>query len=179
MKYFYPNQNLQAKIAADLIGELKHNGGILGVCGNGGSAAQAHHLVGELVPYGLPAIAFNDISVLTAISNDSDPIHIFSTQILTFSQQLNKVILLTTSGNSPNIQAAAMACLEAEIDFVLIMGDYNSSKIKDTIASYNFNFDDTESSHLISFKGTTPRVQEASLKFIHHIYEQHQTTLQT
>src|SRR4029450_9151467 len=67
-----------ADAAARLISCLERGGKIL-ACGNGGSAADAQHLAGELVGRfraprrGLPALALTtDSSVLTAIANDFD-----------------------------------------------------------------------------------------------------------
>jgi D-sedoheptulose 7-phosphate isomerase len=62
---------------AELLVDAFRNGKKLLVMGNGGSAADAQHLAGEIVGRfrlerpGLPAIALNtDTSILTAVGND-------------------------------------------------------------------------------------------------------------
>jgi D-sedoheptulose 7-phosphate isomerase len=78
--------------------------------GNGGSAAEAQHLAGELVSYFMTqsepyaALALNtDTSVITAISNDLGYKHIFSRQLQALSKPGDVAIYLSTSGGSENI----------------------------------------------------------------------------
>ena len=66
------------KVVEKMVECFKNDGKVL-VCGNGGSAADAQHISGELVDgflmdrKGLPVIALTtDSSVLTAWSNDVD-----------------------------------------------------------------------------------------------------------
>ncbi len=81
--------------------------------GNGGSAAQAQHLVAEFINRmlfdraALPAIALNtDTSIMTCIANDCDYSHIFSRQLEALGQAGDVAWGLSTSGNSPNILLA-------------------------------------------------------------------------
>ncbi len=81
--------------------------------GNGGSAAEAQHLAGELVSYFMTqsepyaALALNtDTSVITAISNDLGYKHIFSRQLQALSKPGDVAIYLSTSGGSENILEA-------------------------------------------------------------------------
>jgi D-sedoheptulose 7-phosphate isomerase len=83
------------------------------VFGNGGSAAQAQHLAGELVgKYGpvrrsLPCIALTaDSGVVTCIANDFGYDSLFSRQVEGFTQPGDIVIGITTSGKSPNVLKA-------------------------------------------------------------------------
>lgn len=78
--------------------------------GNGGSAAEAQHLAGELVSYFMTqsepyaAIALNtDTSVMTAIANDMGYNYIFSRQLQALSKPGDVAIYLSTSGSSANI----------------------------------------------------------------------------
>jgi D-sedoheptulose 7-phosphate isomerase len=100
-------------IAADFIAARLRSGGKVLVAGNGGSAAEAQHFAAELVcryrrdRRPLPAIALTtDTSVLTAIANDYGYEHVFSRQIEALASERDVVVLLTTSGRSPNIRAA-------------------------------------------------------------------------
>jgi D-sedoheptulose 7-phosphate isomerase len=81
--------------------------------GNGGSAADAQHLAGELVSRfnfdrpGLPAIALTtDTSVLTAIGNDSGYELVFARQVNALGTRGDIFVAISTSGRSPNILRA-------------------------------------------------------------------------
>jgi len=87
--------------------------------GNGGSAADAQHLAAELVNRfnherpALAAIALStDTSVITSIGNDSGFESLFSRQIEALGSSGDILVLLSTSGNSPNILKAAKAAAE-------------------------------------------------------------------
>ena len=78
--------------------------------GNGGSAADAQHLVAEFVcrfkkdRISLPAIALTtNTSLLTAIGNDKNFDSIFSRQVEAFVKKGDIVVGISTSGNSPNV----------------------------------------------------------------------------
>jgi D-sedoheptulose 7-phosphate isomerase len=101
-----------AKIAELLIGCLRGGGKVL-LCGNGGSAADAQHLAGELVGRfrrerrALPAIALSvNTSVLTAIGNDYGFDRVFSRQVEALASRGDVLIGISTSGNSANVLAA-------------------------------------------------------------------------
>ncbi len=83
------------------------------LAGNGGSAADAQHIAGELVSRfafdrpGLPAIALTtDSSILTAIGNDYGYDRLFARQVQAHGQKGDVLIAYSTSGKSPNILAA-------------------------------------------------------------------------
>lgn len=84
--------------------------------GNGGSAAEAQHLTAELVgrfdrdrvPFS--AIALHaDTSSVTAIGNDYGFEDVFARQVRAHARPGDIVLLLSTSGSSPNLLAAAAA----------------------------------------------------------------------
>jgi D-sedoheptulose 7-phosphate isomerase len=82
--------------------------------GNGGSAAEAQHLTAELVGRfesdraPLPAIALHsETSSLTAICNDFGPDGIYARQVRAHGRPGDVLILLSTSGRSRNLLAAA------------------------------------------------------------------------
>lgn len=94
-------------------------GGRLLVAGNGGSAAQAQHLTAELVgrycldrdPYS--AIALHaETSALTAILNDYGAEELFARQVRAHGRRGDVCLLMSTSGRSSNIVAAARAARE-------------------------------------------------------------------
>ncbi|MGQ9685981.1 MAG: D-sedoheptulose 7-phosphate isomerase [Thiobacillaceae bacterium] len=98
-----------AQVAQTCIDALRRGNKIL-FAGNGGSAADAQHLAGELVSRfnydrpGLPAFALTtDTSVLTAIGNDYGYEHLFARQIEAVGQPGDVFIGISTSGRSPNV----------------------------------------------------------------------------
>lgn len=99
--------------AANACVEALRNGNKIFFMGNGGSAAEAQHLAGELVSYFMQhskpyaALALNtDTSVITAIANDMGYQHIFSRQIEALGRPGDVAIYLSTSGLSKNILEA-------------------------------------------------------------------------
>ena len=94
------------------IASLKQGGKVL-LVGNGGSAADAQHIAGELVSRfafdrpGLPAIALTtDTSILTAIGNDYGYERLFARQVQALGCAGDVLIAYSTSGKSPNILLA-------------------------------------------------------------------------
>jgi phosphoheptose isomerase len=84
------------------------------VAGNGGSAAEAQHLTAELVGRyvadrpPLSAIALHaETSALTAIGNDFGATEAFARQVAAHGRSGDVVLLLSASGRSQNVLAAA------------------------------------------------------------------------
>jgi D-sedoheptulose 7-phosphate isomerase len=99
-------------IAAAMAASLKSGGKIL-LCGNGGSAADAQHIAGELLSRyefdraPLAAVALTtDTSVLTAIGNDYGYEQVFERQVQGLGRKGDVLVALSTSGRSPNILRA-------------------------------------------------------------------------
>jgi D-sedoheptulose 7-phosphate isomerase len=91
-------------------------GGRLLVAGNGGSAAEAQHLTAELVGklredrMPLSALALHaDTSSLTAIGNDFGYVDVYARQVRAHGRPGDVLLLMSTSGRSPNLLAAAEA----------------------------------------------------------------------
>ncbi|MGW0390678.1 D-sedoheptulose-7-phosphate isomerase [Streptomyces sp. NPDC003042] len=89
-------------------------GGRLLAAGNGGSAAQAQHLTAELVGRyrterpAYSALALHaETSSLTAIGNDYGYEHVFARQVSAHGRPGDVLLLLSTSGRSANLIAAA------------------------------------------------------------------------
>lgn len=112
--------------ALELIIDTYKNGGKVLVCGNGGSASDSEHIVGELmkgfishrkvtderIPEhlrvnlqgALPAISLpSQIGVLSAFINDVEPDMLYAQLVYGYAKENDLVIGLSTSGNSKNI----------------------------------------------------------------------------
>ena len=131
--------------------------------GNGGSAADAQHWAGELVSRfyfdrpGLPAIALTtDTSVLTAIGNDYGFDYVFARQVEALGQAGDVLLVISTSGRSPNILRAMFA---ARAKRMLVIG-FSGESGGDMAESCDvcFRIPSTE----------TPRIQEGH-EFIGHL----------
>jgi len=99
-------------LAAEAISRATAGGRKVLAFGNGGSAADAEHLVAELVGRfeverrALPAVALtSDSSVLTAIANDYGYEHVFSRQIEALGLEGDVAFGISTSGQSRNVEA--------------------------------------------------------------------------
>lgn len=101
----------EIKEAALVVVEVYYKkGGVIFLFGNGGSAADAQHIAGELlsifrlhrIPLSASALT-TDTSVLTSISNDLGYKYVFSRQLEALATPKDLVIALSTSGNSANI----------------------------------------------------------------------------
>ncbi|HVL38092.1 MAG TPA: SIS domain-containing protein, partial [Fimbriimonadaceae bacterium] len=88
------------------------------VCGNGGSLCDAMHFAEEWSgrfredrdPY--PAIALSDPAHMSCVANDFGFDQVFSRQVRGLGHPGDVLVLLSTSGNSPNIVRAAEAAIE-------------------------------------------------------------------
>lgn len=119
--------------AFETLAKTYESGGKVLTCGNGGSAADAEHIVGELMKKfrrprplpdnissrirpelaaklecALPAISLVSMSsIISAFANDVAWETAFAQQVLGLAQQGDTLIALSTSGNSTNCVAAA------------------------------------------------------------------------
>ena len=97
--------------------------------GNGGSAADAQHMAGELVNKftfdrpGLSALSLStDTSIITALGNDYGFDRLFARQVEAQGQPGDVFIGISTSGRSENLVQALKACREKGITAVAIVG---------------------------------------------------------
>jgi D-sedoheptulose 7-phosphate isomerase len=114
---------------AEVMANALRNGGKLLLAGNGGSAADAQHIAGEMLSRlnydRAPAAAIaltTDTSVLTAIGNDYGYERIFERQILGLGCPGDVLIAISTSGRSPNILRAISAGREKSLAIVGFTG---------------------------------------------------------
>ncbi len=122
----------QLNLAIERLIECYKGGGKLLVCGNGGSAADSAHIVGELVKgfmkkrplpnawrealgnaplqMGLPAIDLTaQGAVISAIVNDLGGESMYAQQVLAYASPGDVLIGISTSGNAQNVELAMRA----------------------------------------------------------------------
>lgn len=168
-----PSPLNELEMAAQECVEALKRGNKIFFMGNGGSAAEAQHLAGELVSYFMTqsepyaAIALNtDTSVITAISNDLGYKHIFSRQLQALSKPGDVAIYLSTSGTSENI-------LEA-MKFGKINGLINVA-----FTGLKTRYMQDYSNYYVAVPSTsTPRIQEGHLILGHWLCEYIEKKLQ-
>lgn len=118
------------KNALELLRDTYKVGGKVLVCGNGGSASDSEHIVGELMKSfrkerrvsdrripedlraelqgALPAISLpSQTSLLTAFINDVDPDMVYAQLVFGYANDNDLFIGLSTSGDSKNVVNAA------------------------------------------------------------------------
>jgi D-sedoheptulose 7-phosphate isomerase len=119
--------------AVDLIVKKLKQGGTVYIAGNGGSAADAQHITGELVGRflkerkALPAIALTtDSSVMTSVANDYDYSSIFKRQVEGLVRENDLFWALSTSGTSGNIIEAAKLAKQNGASILAFTGKLNT-----------------------------------------------------
>jgi len=121
------------------------NGGKVLVCGNGGSSADAGHIVGELMKgfkktrptevheklqTPLRAIDLTAQNTLvTGIANDIGADYIFAQQVLGYADKGDILIAISTSGNSENVNKAVEIAKKLEVT-TIAMTNSTGGKLK-------------------------------------------------
>lgn len=132
--------------ALRLMIETYKKGGKILVCGNGGSAADCEHIVGELMKGflserkinderlsremienlqgALPAISLcSQTALMTAFNNDCNPDYVFAQQVYVYAKEDDLLFAITTSGNSKNVVNAVKLAKEIGIRTIALTGE--------------------------------------------------------
>ena len=150
--------------AARVTAEAMKDGKKLMVCGNGGSAADAQHLVAEFVSRltvdrpALRAIALTtDTSILTAIGNDYSYDNILERQVEALGLEGDVLLAISTSGNSKNCVKALKLAKSMGLHTIAFTGNKGGAMAE--LAEIN----------VIVPSDTTMNIQESHLA-LEHIY---------
>lgn len=179
-------KNETEKAIASIVNGYKNGGKVL-CCGNGGSAADCDHIVGELMKgflslrpldesekktlealnasdmanclqRGIPAISLSAQSgVLSAFANDVAPENVYAQLMFAYASYSDTAICISTSGNSKNVVNAAIAA-KAKGACVVALTGKNKCRL-DEIADIAIHVPETE----------TYKVQELHLPIYHYI----------
>ena len=166
--------------ALDMMTDTYKNGGKVLVCGNGGSAADSEHIVGELmkgflskrevtderIPErlrenlqgALPAISLpSQCAILSAFVNDVEPDMMYAQMVYGYAKENDLVIGISTSGNSKNVVNAVEVakCVGAK---TLSLTGQNESKLSE-LSDVTIRVPETE----------TYKVQELHLPVYHYL----------
>lgn len=160
----------EAAIAA--IGKALASGAPLLVCGNGGSAADAAHITGELVGrFLMERRALNCVclssnpAVLTALANDYGYEVVFARQVEAYGRPGGVLLGISTSGNSANVVRAFEAARGIGMATVALTGEGGGrlAALSDILIA-------VPSRH-------TPDIQQVHLCLYHYICERLETDL--
>ncbi|MBP7251865.1 MAG: SIS domain-containing protein [Alphaproteobacteria bacterium] len=136
------------------------------VCGNGGSAADAQHIAGEMVGRflkerrGYPCIALTaDSAIMTAVGNDYGYEQVFVRQVEAYGQAGGVLWGISTSGNSANVVAAFTKAKTLGLTTIAMTGEGGGK-----LAALTDILIDVPSRH-------TPYIQQVHLCLYHYICE--------
>ena len=151
---------------AKLIIDAYRVGGKVVLFGNGGSAADAQHIAGELMGQfafkrkALPAMALTtDTSILTAVANDYGYNKVFSRQVEALVNENDVVVGISTSGDSLNVVEAIEAAKRKGAKTIGLTGG-DGGKLAAVVDLA-----------LVVPSDSTPRIQEAHITIGHIVCE--------
>lgn len=174
--------------ALQLLIETYRNGGKVLVCGNGGSAADSEHIVGELmkgfmskrpvtderIPEALraelqgalPAISLpSQVSLLSAYANDVSPDMVYAQLVYGYGKPEDLLIALSTSGNSKNVVKAVEVANRLGMKTIAMTGMAESQL--SALSTVTVRVPETE----------TYKVQELHLPVYHYLCAEVEKTL--
>lgn len=148
-------------VAAALLADTLRRGNKIMICGNGGSACDAAHFAEELTGRfkadrkPLAALACTDISHVTCTANDYGFEFVFSRWVEALAQPDDSLVVLSTSGQSPNILRAIDAAKAKGVQTIALVGKSGGPCT-------------TSADHALIFPGqTSDRIQELHMMALH------------
>ncbi len=142
------------------------SGGHLMACGNGGSMSDAMHFAEEWTGRfrrdrrALPAIAFSDPAQMTCIANDFGFEEVFARQVEAHGRPGDLLVLISTSGNSPNLIRASEEARLRGVTTVALLGR-GGGKLLDRV----------DIPILVPLATTADRIQEVHIQILHAAIE--------
>lgn len=159
-------KNIQMmETAIELMIKSFKNKGRVYSCGNGGSLSDAMHFAEELTGRfrdnraPLAALSFTDPGHMSCVANDYGYEFIFSRMVESFAQPNDTLLVISTSGNSPNIINACEAAKVKGVKIVGLLGK-DGGKVKNMVDV-----------PIIVPSQNTGRIQEVHIKIIHSFIE--------
>ncbi len=156
---------------ADVLAATFERGGKALSCGNGGSMSDAMHFAeewsgryrAERPP--LPAIAFSDPGHMSCVANDYGYDQVFARQVRALGASGDLLLVLSTSGNSPNLLRAAEVAREKGVTVVGLLGKGGGALLP--LCDIG----------IVVPGATSDRIQELHIKIIHTVIEAVERTL--
>jgi D-sedoheptulose 7-phosphate isomerase len=150
IEYVKGFEELLRQIDADVIGRIVqclrqagNRGATIYVAGNGGSAATASHWVNDLgkatkiagaAPLRVMSLSDN-IAWLTALANDEGYSRVFSGQLENFARAGDVLVVISASGNSPNLVEAVEFARAQGVLTIAFLG-FDGGALKEMVDDY-------------------------------------------
>jgi len=147
---------------AELCRGALEQGNKLMACGNGGSMCDAMHFAEEWTGRfrgnrkALPAVAFSDPSQLTCIANDFGYDEVFARSVEAYGAAGDVLVVLSTSGNSPNVIKAVERARQLGVTTVGLLGK-GGGKLMPLV----------DLAIVVPHAETSDRIQEVHIKALH------------
>lgn len=147
-------------------------GGRVVFIGNGGSAAIASHMAVDFTKNGgIRAVAFNDVPTLTCLANDFGYDNVFAKQLEYYAERRDIVVIISSSGRSLNILAAARTAKMIGCRVITFTG-MNPNNALRALGDFNFwvpsaDYGLVELSHLslLHAVASVPTIEEAAARW--------------
>jgi D-sedoheptulose 7-phosphate isomerase len=136
------------------IAEVRSVGGKLMLAGNGASASIASHLATDFSKQGgMRAMAFNDANLITALGNDCGYENWIAKALDLYADKEDLLILISSSGKSPNVLKAAHRAKELGL-YVAAFTGFAKDNPLGAVADVNFwvdsrSYNIVECTHMI------------------------------
>lgn len=146
-------------VIIETLANARQEGKTIYICGNGGSASTANHMVCDLSKNTcveganrLRVIGLDSIASLTAYANDEGYDRIFAEPVLSLVQPGDVLLAISGSGNSPNVLRGVEAARQIGATTIGLTG-YQGGKLKELVdiclvVPYN-SLEQIEDVHLI------------------------------
>ena len=133
--------------SAEMVQTIKKNKSKIIIAGNGGSAAIASHVAVDFTKAAkVRAINFNEADLITCFGNDYGYENWIKEALIAYSDPGDLLILVSSSGQSPNILNAARETKKLDLDLITLSGFLETNPLKDLgrinfwIDSSNYNY---------------------------------------
>lgn len=133
--------------SAEMVQTIKKNKSKIIIAGNGGSAAIASHVAVDFTKAAnVRAINFNEADLITCFGNDYGYENWIKEALIAYSDPGDLLILVSSSGQSPNILNAARETKKLDLDLITLSGFQETNPLKDLgrinfwIDSSNYNY---------------------------------------
>ncbi len=130
-KYINAIKKEQLIATSEIIKNAAKNGNKVILIGNGGSAAMASHVSVDLTKVaGIRAVNFNESDLITCFANDFGYENIFKKALEFYADKNDVLILVSSSGKSPNMIHAAKYGKEMGLKMITLSGFSETNPLK-------------------------------------------------
>ena len=136
-----PNDQIVDKIinTKDIILKAKKNSAKIIICGNGGSAAIASHASVDLTKNAnIRSVNFNEADLITCFANDYGYERWVEKAVDFYADSNDVLILISSSGKSPNMINAAKAARNKKISKIITFTGHNKDNPLSKLGNINF-----------------------------------------